>query len=232
MQNFNISGHISGKFNQELESLKNAVLAMGGQVELQLRRTLTALRSEDKRAAEKIIHDDNKVNEMELRIDDECMRIIARRHPTASDLRLVLTIVKINADVERIGDEVERIARMITLTDLPASARIKADMFETGQQILEMFNSTLNAFARMDSESAKRIHTDDRKVDEKYKYLLVQVIQEMQDNEEIAPAWLDILWSLRAMERIGDRCKNVCEYIIYFVEGVNVRHDDTDFADK
>ncbi|MBE1299954.1 MAG: phosphate signaling complex protein PhoU [Alteromonadaceae bacterium] len=232
MQNFNISGHISGKFNQELESLKNAVLAMGGQVELQLRRTLTALRSEDKRAAEKIIHDDNKVNEMELRIDDECMRIIARRHPTASDLRLVLTIVKINADVERIGDEVERIARMITLTDLPASARIKADMFETGQQILEMFNSTLNAFARMDSESAKRIHTDDRKVDEKYKHLLVQVIQEMQDNEEIAPAWLDILWSLRAMERIGDRCKNVCEYIIYFVEGVNVRHDDTDFADE
>ncbi len=226
MQNFNTSGHISGKFNQELESLKNAVLAMGGQVELQLRRTLAALRADDRRAAESIVHDDNKVNQMELRIDDECMRIIARRHPTASDLRLVLTVVKINADVERIGDEVERIARMITLGDLPASARIKADMFDTGHQILEMFHNTLNAFARMDVKAARAIHAEDKVIDEKYKLLLVQAIKEMQDTDEIAPEWLDILWSLRSMERIGDRCKYVCEYIIYFVEGVNVRHTD------
>lgn len=221
---FNLSGHISGKFNQELESLKNAVLTMGGQVEQQLSRTLTALKADDKRLAEKIVTDDEKINEMEVRIDDECMRIIARRHPIASDLRLVLTIVKINTDVERIGDEVERIARMIALNSLPASERIKADMFETGHQILEMLQKTLDAFARMDVEAARDIHQEDKKIDDQYKLLLVQVIDEMQTREELDPGWLDVLWSLRAMERIGDRCKNVCEYIIYFVEGLNMRH--------
>lgn len=220
-----LSSHISNRFNQELESLKNAVLTMGGEVELQLNQTLTALRNDDRRIAEKVVLTDRKINQMEIRIDDECMRIIARRHPTASDLRLVLTVVKINTDVERIGDEVERIARMIAQGSLPASDQIKADMFETGQKILEMLHDTLNAFARMDVASAKRIHAEDKKVDEQYKAMLVQVVQEMQERDELAPAWLDVLWSLRAIERIGDRCKNICEYIIYFVDGVNLRHE-------
>lgn len=219
------SGHISNRFNQELESLKNAVLTMGGEVELQLSRTLTALRNDDKRTAEKVVLADRKINNMEIRIDDECMRIIARRHPTASDLRLVLTVVKINTDVERIGDEVERVARMIAQNSLPSSERIKADMFETGQKILSMFHETLNAFARMDGDAAKRIHGEDKQVDEQYKSLLLLVMSEMQDRDELGPAWLDVLWSLRSMERIGDRCKNICEYIIYFVDGVNLRHE-------
>lgn len=185
---------------------------------------MNALRDDDKRLAEKVVVDDAKVNEMELQIDEECMRIIARRNPIAGDLRLVLTIVKINADVERIGDEVERIARMIALNSLPASESIKVDMFNTGHLILEMIRNTLDAFARMDAIAARKVHKDDAKVDEQYKRLLVQVIQEMQSEDEILPAWLDVLWSLRAMERIGDRCKNLCEYIIYFVEGINIRH--------
>jgi phosphate transport system protein len=220
----NLSAHISGKFNQELENLRTALLAMGGQVERQLHRTLTALRTDDKRMAEKVVHDDNKINEMEIRIDDECMRIIARRHPIASDLRLVLTIVKINADVERIGDEVERIARMIAMHSLPASEEIKAGMVDTGQQILDMLHNSLTAFARMDVGAAREIHREDKLVDTKYKQLLLQVIKEMQQREELESGWLDVLWSLRAMERIGDRCQNICEYIIYYVEGINLRH--------
>lgn len=224
MQSFNMTSHISGKFNEELESLKNAVLAMGGEVELYLNRTLTALKTNDRRAAEKVVLGDDAVNNMELRIDEECMRIIARRHPAASDLRLILTVVKINVDVERIGDEVERIARMVANGQIPVSERIKADMFDIGHLILDMFQSTLNAFARMDDAAAEAVHARDQKVDEQYKQLLIEVIQEMQKKDEIDPAWLEVLWSLRSMERIGDRCKNICEYVIYFVRGVNLRH--------
>ena len=115
MQEISKSPHISGRFNLELENLKNAVLAMGGIVEQQLADTLKALRDDDKRLAEKVVIGDDKVNDMELHIDQECMRIIARRNPIAGDLRLVLTIVKINTDVERIGDEVERVANMVVL---------------------------------------------------------------------------------------------------------------------
>ncbi|XOV80758.1 MAG: phosphate signaling complex protein PhoU [Aestuariibacter sp.] len=220
----NLSTHISGKFNQELEDLRAALLAMGGQVELQLSRTLTALRTDDKRMAEKVVHDDHKINQMEVSIDDECMRIIARRHPIASDLRLVLTVVKINTDMERIGDEVERIARMIAMHSLPASERIKSGMVDTGHQILDMLQQSLNAFVRLDVDAAREVHREDKEVDAKYKQLLVQVISEMQQREELDSGWLDVLWSLRAMERIGDRCQNICEYIIYYVEGVNLRH--------
>lgn len=225
MQPFNMTSHISGKFNEELEQLKNAVLAMGGQVELHLNRTLAAMKESDARSAEKIMHDDELINDMELRIDEECMRIIARRHPAAGDLRLILTIVKINVDLERIGDEVERIARVVANSSLPFSGRIRADMFDIGHLVLNMLHLSLNAFARMDDVAAEETHAQDRKVDEQYKQLLLEVIQEMQKNDEIAPGWLEILWALRSMERIGDRCQNICEYVLYFVRGINVRHD-------
>ena len=226
MQSFNMTSHISGKFNEELEQLKNSVLAMGGQVELQLNRTLAAMKSNDRRSAEQVVLDDAEVNAMELRIDDECMRIIARRQPAAGDLRLVLTIVKINVDIERIGDEVERIARVVADSDMPFSERIRADMFDIGHLVLAMLQNSLNAFARMDDVAAEQTHAEDQKVDEQYKQLLIEVIQEMQKKDEIDPAWLEILWALRSMERIGDRCKNICEYVIYFVRGVNLRHED------
>ncbi|UAA37982.1 phosphate signaling complex protein PhoU [Paraneptunicella aestuarii] len=224
MKDFSLSSHISGRFNQELESLKNALLSMGGIVEQQLGNTLVALRDDDKRVAEQVVLEDSKVNQMELRIDQECMRIIARRNPTAGDLRLVLTIVKINTDIERIGDEVERIARMVVLKSLPSSEAIKAGMFNTGHLILDMIRGTLDAFARMDVEAAQSIHKDDARIDKEYKKLLILVLQEMQQEAEILPGWLDVLWALRAMERIGDRCKNICEYLIYSVEGINIRH--------
>jgi len=231
MQEISKSPHISGRFNLELENLKNAVLAMGGIVEQQLADTLKALRDDDKRLAEKVVIGDDKVNDMELHIDQECMRIIARRNPIAGDLRLVLTIVKINTDVERIGDEVERVANMVVLKSLPSSESIKAGMFSTGHLILDMIRGTLDAFARMDVDAAQSIHQDDTKIDQEYKKLLIQVLSEMQTQEEITPGWLDVLWALRAMERIGDRCKNICEYLIYSVEGINIRHSNQPYDD-
>lgn len=231
MPEINKSPHISGRFNQELENLKNDVLVMGGIVEQQLADTLKALRDDDKRMAEKVVLGDAKVNDMELHIDRECMRIIARRNPTAGDLRLVLTIVKINTDMERIGDEVERVANMVVLQSLPASETIKAGMFNTGHHILDMIRGTLDAFARMDVPAAQSIHQDDAKIDQEYKKLLIQVLSNMQTEEEITPGWLDVLWALRAMERIGDRCKNICEYLIYSVEGINIRHSNNPYDD-
>lgn len=231
MQELSKSPHISGRFNQELENLKNAVLAMGGIVEQQLANTLKALRDDDKRIAERVVLEDSRVNNMELQIDQECMRIIARRNPIAGDLRLVLTIVKINTDVERIGDEVERIANMVVLKSLPSSETIKAGMFNTGHLILDMIRGTLDAFARMDVSAAQSIHQDDAKIDQEYKKLLIQVLSEMQQEEEILPGWLDVLWALRAMERIGDRCKNICEYLIYSVEGINIRHSENPYGE-
>ena len=229
MQEFNISSHISGRYNRDLENLKNAVLAMGGVIEQQMAQTLTALRDNDQRIAEQVVLRDTKVNQMELHIDSECMRIIARRNPTAGDLRLVLTIVKINTDVERIGDEIERIAKMIMVQSLPVSVTITAGMVNIGNLILDMIRGTLDAFARLDITAAQGIHQDDRRVDQEYKKLLIQVLQEMQRETEILPSWLDILWSLRAMERIGDRCKNICEYLIYCVAGTNIRHAEAPF---
>lgn len=231
MQEINQSPHISGRFNLELEHLKNAVLAMGGIVEQQLADTLKALRDDDKRIAEQVVLGDEKVNDMELQIDQECMRIIARRNPIAGDLRLVLTIVKINTDVERIGDEIERVAKMMIHKSLPASESIRADMFSTGHLILDMIRGTLDAFARMDVDAAKSIHQDDAKIDQEYKKLLIQVLSEMQTQEEMTPGWLDVLWALRAMERIGDRCKNICEYLIYSVQGINIRHSSHPYDD-
>jgi len=221
MQTFNMTSHISGKFNQELEQLKNALLAIGGQIELDLNRTLSALKSNDPRAAESISFHSMQ-EETELRIDDECMRIIARRHPAASDLRLILTIVKINVDVERIRDEVERVTRMVASNNAVFSDRIRADMFDLGHQVLDMFHHSLNAFARMDDKSAEEVFEKDSRVDEHYKQLLIEVIQEMQKKEEIEPGWLDLLWSLRSMERIGDRCKNICDCILHFVRRGNI----------
>lgn len=222
--NVAINTHISGRFNQELENLRNAALTMGGVVEQQLSDALIAFRDDNPSLAEQILLNDAQVNAMEVQIDEECTRIIARRHPTASDLRLVLAIVKATADIERIGDEVGRIAKMILNRSLPGSDNIKKSMILTGNKVMNMFRQSLNALARLDVDAAFSIHNLDKEVDQHYKILLKEAIDEMQSQRDLLPEWLEMLWSMRALERIGDRCKNICEYIIYLVRGTDVRH--------
>lgn len=222
--NVAINTHISGSFNQELENLRNAALTMGGVVEQQLSDALVAFRDNNAGLAEQVILNDAQVNAMEVQIDEECARIIARRHPTASDLRLVLAIVKATADIERIGDEIGRIAKMILSRKLPGTENIKNTMLLTGNKVMNMFRQTLNALARLDIDAAFSIHNLDKEVDRQYKILLEEAMIEMQSQKELMPEWLEMLWSMRALERIGDRCKNICEYIIYLVKGTDVRH--------
>lgn len=224
MSNIQLNTHISGRYNQELQDLTHSVLTMGGEVEQQLHHTLLALKERDPALAEKVVFNDLKINNMEVQIDEECMRIIAKRHPTASDLRLVMTVSKAITDIERIGDEIERVARTIAKQHIPDSGQIHSSMLLIGEHVSEMLRGSLDAFARMDVNSALLVYKQDEQIDLDYKGLIQQIAAAMQKHSEQVTDWLDVLWAVRAFERVGDRCKNLCEYIVYLTQGADARY--------
>ncbi|AEF04384.1 phosphate transport system regulatory protein PhoU [Alteromonas sp. KS69] len=224
MRQVALNTHISGTFNIELENLRNSVLTMGGEVEQQLLDTLKALKLNHPGLAEKVVLNDLKINSMEIQIDEECIRIIAKRHPTASDLRLIMTISKAITDIERMGDEIERIAKLVTRNKLPSSDTIKSSMLLIGERVAAMMRGTFDAFARQDESAALAVYKQDNRIDSEYKRLLTYTTTEMEKTTEDMQDWLDVLWAMRSLERIGDRCKNVCEYVVYLTRGTDVRH--------
>lgn len=224
MRQVALNTHISDTFNIELENLRNSVLTMGGEVEQQLVDTLKAIKLNHAALAEKVVLNDLKINSMEVQIDEECLRIIAKRHPTASDLRLIMTIAKVIADIERMGDEIERIAKLVTRNKLPNSHAIKSSMLLIGERVAVMMRGTFDAFARQDEKAALEVYEQDSRIDSEYKHLLKHTTAEMEKSPKGMQDWLEVLWALRSLERIGDRCKNVCEYVIYLTRGTDVRH--------
>ncbi|MBY5992782.1 phosphate signaling complex protein PhoU [Ferrimonas balearica] len=226
MDNMNLSKHISGQFNAELEDVRNRVMAMGGLVEEQLTNALSVLQSGDEELAKKVVARDRKVNTLEVSIDEECTRIIAKRQPAASDLRLVLAISKTVSDLERIGDSAERIARLATEHHHKRQRGMLVSMEAMGRHTLKMLHEVLDAFARMDVDAAMRIHKEDAKVDSEYEAVVRQLMTFMMEDPRSIPNVLDVLWAARALERVGDRCQNICEYIIYYVKGKDIRHLD------
>ncbi|WP_298439861.1 phosphate signaling complex protein PhoU [uncultured Ferrimonas sp.] len=224
MDHMNIGKHISGQFNAELEEIRNNVMAMGGLVEQQLTDALDALQRGDGVEAGKIIERDRKVNSMEVNIDEECTRIIAKRQPAASDLRLVLAISKAVTELERIGDSAERIARLAQQQDTSRFRNMLSSLDSMGRHAQRMLHDVLDAFARMDVEAAMHIHEEDVKLDEAYEGVVRQLMTFMMEDPRSIPHVLEVLWAVRALERVGDRCKNICEYIIYYVKGKDVRH--------
>ena len=224
MRQVALNTHISGTFNIELENLRNSVLTMGGEVEKQLVDTLKAVKHNHAALAEKVVLNDLKINSMEIQIDEECLRIIAKRHPTASDLRLIMTISKAITDIERMGDEIERIAKLVTRNKLPSSDTIKSSMLLIGERVAAMMRGTFDAFARQDEAAALEVYDQDNRIDSEYKRLLSYTTSEMQKSTDDMQDWLDVLWAMRSLERIGDRCKNVCEYVVYLTRGTDVRH--------
>jgi phosphate transport system protein len=220
----NLNKHISGRFNEELESVRNHVLSMGGLVEQQLNLALDAINDNDAEKARKVSENDYKVNAMEVNMDDECTRIIAKRQPAASDLRLVVAIAKTIADLERIGDEAERIARVALDSFTKDQQDLLVNLENMGRQVSKMLHDVLDAFARMDAQSAFEVHKEDAKVDREYEALTRQIMTYMMEDPRSIPKIMDLIWSVRSLERIGDRCQNIAEYVIYFVNGKDIRH--------
>ena len=225
MDKVDIGHHISQRFNEELEAIRNQVLAMGGLVEQQLNNALQAYSDRDSALAEQVITDDYKVNALEVSIDEECTQVLARRQPAAGDLRLVVTVIKTITDLERIGDEVGKVAKMTThLAELDGSTDHAIDIAQMGDHVRQMLHDALDAFARTDVEAALAVAQEDIKVDREYEALMRQLITYMMEDPRSIRRSLDMMWTARALERIGDHSRNICEYVIYLVKGRDVRH--------
>ncbi len=227
MDNFNLGRHISGQFNTELDSIRNHVLVMGGLVEDQLTSAIEVLTSQDIEQANKIIEMDKSVNSMEVAIDESCTRIIAKRQPAASDLRLVMAIIKTITDLERIGDVAERVAKTVIENRNKKSPPL-VSMENLGRHTIKMLHDVLDAFARMDVDAAVKVYQEDAKVDREYESIIRELMTYMMEDPRSIPQVLNVLWCARALERVGDRCQNISEYIIYFVKGKDIRHINHD----
>jgi len=223
MENTNLNRHISGQFNAEIESVRNQVMQMGGLIEQQLASALKAMADNDIELARFVVLKDTEVNEFETVVDQDCSRIIAKRQPAASDLRLILTIMKTITELERIGDRVTDIARMVIENHgkrIPSLIGLE----NMGQIVLKMLHDCLDAFTRLDMNGAIEIHKQDKKVNRQYESILRELMTFMMEDPRSVPFVLNVLASARAIERIGDRCQNICEQIVYLVKGVDVRH--------
>jgi len=229
----NNSQHISQQFENELQDIRSRVLAMGGLVEQQVANAMDALITGNSELARDVISFDDDVNELEVSIDEECIQIIALRQPTAGDLRLVSGILKTITDLERIGDESVRIARMaINLSEKDRPKRNYRELQSLGNHVRGMLRDALDAFARFDVEMALRVAKEDQDVDAEYEAILRQLMTYMMEDNRAVTRVIDMMWSARSLERIGDHAHNVCEHIIYLVEGKDVRHLSIEKAEK
>jgi len=233
METADLSHHISRRFNEDLERVRSKVLAMGGFVEQQLQKAITALTEGDSTLGESVALGDHQVNNMEVSIDEECSRILATRAPAAGDLRVIVAIIKTITDLERIGDEGEKIGYIASrLATMERPADKYREIKHLGRIVSEMVHDALDAFARMDAESALRVARQDRLVDEEYEAIQRQSITFMMEDPRTIRRALDVMWVVRALERIGDHAKNISEYVIYMVYGKDVRHTSLDDVER
>lgn len=217
--------HISQQFNAELEEVRSHLLAMGGLVEKQVNDAVTALVEADSGLAWQVREIDDQTNQMERDIDEACLRILARRQPAASDLRLVISISKSVIDLERIGDEASKIARRaIELCEEGSAPRGYVEVRHIGDQVRCMVRDALDAFARFDPELALSVAQYDKTVDREYKTAIRELATYMMEDPRSISRVLNIIWVLRSLERIGDHARNIAELVIYLVRGTDVRH--------
>lgn len=220
-----INQHTSRQYDHELLDIRSRVLSLGGLVEEQVTAAVTALLDGDTELAQRVITDDYKVNSLEVSIDDECTQILALRQPTARDLRLVVAVIKTITDLERIGDEAKRIARHAIDMALHFPKRNQlTELEQLSKAARSLLRSALDAFARMDVDAAFSVVQGDRQLDREYESIMRQQITYMMEDARSIPVSLDIMWSARSLERIGDRSCNISEYVIYYAKGKNIRH--------
>ncbi|WP_346796885.1 phosphate signaling complex protein PhoU [Halomonas sp. Bachu 37] len=223
------SQHISRQFNQELEELKTHLMAMGGLVEKQVQDAVHALLEGDTRLAEHVRDNDRQVNDLQLQIDDECTRVLARRQPAASDLRLVLAVIRATSDLERIGDEASKIARnALSLSESGSSIRGLVEVRHISEHVRKMLRDALTAFARFDTELAMQVVREDEAVDDEYGSAMRSLMTFMMEDTRSISSVLSVMWILRALERVGDHADNLAEHVVYLVKGLDIRHTDLD----
>ncbi len=218
--------HSSKQYDLDLETLRSRVLEMGGLVESQILSAINGLATGDTSTLDKVIQEDTRVNALEVSIDTDCSHLIARRQPTAGDLRMVLAVIKIIVDLERIGDEAAKIARMgkrssehMRLPRTPIAA-----VRHMGEIGIGMLRKALDALARLDPVAAAAIVREDVEIDEEFRSIVRQLITFMMEDPRTISQSIDILWVAKAIERIGDHSKNMAEQVIYVVKGTDVRH--------
>ena len=215
--------HSSKQYDLDLEALRSRVLEMGGLVESQILAAVNGLAAGDNRVLEQVITDDHRVNAMEVSIDTDCSYLIARRQPTAGDLRMVLAVIKIVTDLERVGDEAAKIARLGKQGHALARTPLAAVKHMGGIGI-GMLRKALDALARLDTVAAAAIIREDVEIDEEFRAIVRQLITFMMEDPRTISQAIDILWIAKAIERIGDHSKNMAEQVIYVVKGTDVRH--------
>jgi len=218
--------HTSKQFDAELEAVRARVLQMGGLVESQIRLAVESLVNGDVALMAKVIGDDHRVNAMEVEIDESCSRILVRRQPAAGDLRMVMTVIKTITDLERIGDEAEKIARMAKLLSQQERLRLPRynEIKRAAEIALDMLRKSLDAFARLDLATAATVVRQDELVDEEFRTIMRYLITFMMEDPRTISTSLEILFVAKAIERIGDHAKNMSEYVVYMVKGRDVRH--------
>ncbi len=218
--------HISHRFDADLEAIKSHVLGMGGLVERQIEDALIAIIDADSSNVEEILVREKQVNQMEVSVDDEATRILVKRQPAASDLRMVLVITKTVRDLERIGDESKKIAKLaLKLTEEGAAPRGYYELRHIGATVREMLHDALDAFARLDLEIALGVVRRDKIVDQEYRSATRELITYMMEDPRSISRVMNIMWALRALERIGDHSRNIAEYVFYLVKGKDLRHE-------
>ncbi len=221
--------HISSQFSEELSSATAQLLQMGGLVEKQVLTAVDALIERDSGDAEMVIESDKRINAMEVNIDDECFRILARRQPTAGDLRLVLAISKAIVDIERIGDEASRIARQaIILSEQTEEHGVEVHMRRLVKVVTDMLSGALDAFARRDVDKALEIAQGGQELDVESAAAMGVLAERIRQYADCVDAAITAMWAVRSLERVSDHARNIAEYVIYMVDGVDIRHTEVD----
>jgi phosphate transport system protein len=222
-----VTEHASKQYDLDLDSIRSRVLQMGGLVESQIRRALEALATGDRSIIEETIANDHRVNGMEVALDGDCSQVIVRRQPAANDLRMILAITKIVTDLERIGDEAQKIARMSkSIHERSGMPPHSVEVRHAAEVGLTMLRRALDAFARLDVATAAEVIRDDAAIDSEFRSLLRQLITFMMEDPRTISTALEVIWIAKAIERIGDHAKNMAEQVIYIVKGTDVRHTD------
>ena len=227
-----MSEHINSQFDVELEAIRSQVMGMAGLVEEQVRSAMQVLASGDAALIQKVIDRETEVNQIHVKLDDMCVHMIARRQPAATDLRMVMAVIKSVEDLERVGDKAERIC--VRAQKMFESGRMQVPRFSElnhiAEQAIEMLSMSLDAFARMDSSKAAEVIASDKRIDEEYRAIQRQLITFMMEDPRVITITLDTLWIAKAIERIADYAVNIAEHTVYLVKGLDIRHRPTEEA--